>query len=474
MSRVIGRESFALPVVRERAELSIGIESLRSSSATIAATARRRARLMESVFEDVDLYAWFEPAGDGSLYCAFATEPGYLLGENVRNWLRAEMHARDFVYCERMGNQRAVVLVINGHVIKDALVGGYELSIELRHALGRLDAAAPGSYSVFLRGVEVQDLELADRSRAIPLEDSVLDWMEDAPGPLPELNPANRAIRTIDVVAKRLRQLRIVRTIGLAVGSLVVAVAGVFWWQNRAPPPVAVLAPPPQLPVEQLNAEYSELLGTPDPGELIPAMYRAYRLFLSDPLFGELLAVQRLQWTRTGGGRLAIEASLPTEVLGGSHSGPRDALMDQVRHRAATHGWRVVFSGPDATFSLPVAAANRVDELRLPQPVAEGNPWHGRRLGGDLEALGTVTVSPAPPNEVYWGYSTLLELQGVEWSTGGAAAWLGNRLAGGPLVLESVEFESGRGATMNGRIQFTTLWCVTENASTRRCLHESA
>ena len=474
MSRVIERESFALPVVRETAELSIGIESLRSSSATIAATARRRARLMESVFEDDDLYAWFEPAGDGSLHCAFATKTGYLLGENVRNWLREETQARDFVYCERMGNQRAVVLVIDRHVIKDALVSGYELNVELRHALTRLDAVAPGAYSVFLHGVDVENLELADRSRAVVLKDSVLDWMEDAPGPLPELNPTNRAIGAIDVVARRLRQLRIVRTVGLTAGSVVIAAAGVFWWQNRPPPAVDENLPPPPLPIEQLNAEYSELLRTPDPGELIPAMHRAYRLFLSDAVFGELLSVRKLQWTRTAGDRLTIETSLPSEVLGGSRSAPLDALFDQMRRRAAMHGWRVVFSGLDATFSLPVAAATRVDEVRLPQPLAEGNPWHGKRLGGDLEALGTVTVSPGPLNHVYQGYSTLLELQGVEWSTGGTAAWLGNRLAGGPLVLESVEFESGRGAAMDGRIQFTTLWCVTENASTRHCVGESA
>ena len=469
----MGRESFALPVVRERAELSIGIESLRSSSATIAATARRRARLMESVFEDDDLYAWFEPAGDGSLHCAFATKPGYLLGENVRNWLREEVQARDLVYCERMGNQRAVVLVIDGHVIKDALVSGYELGVELRHALTRLDAVAPGAYSVFLHGVDVQNLELADRSHAVILKNSVLDWMEDAPGPLPELNPTNRAIGAIDVVAKRLRQLRIVRTVGLTVGSLVIAAAGVFWWQNRPPPVIDENLPPPPLPVEQLNAEYSELLRTPDPGELIPAMHRAYRLFLSDAMFGELLSVRKLKWTRTGGGRLMIETSMPTEVLREPRSGSRDALLDQMRRRAATHGWRVVFSGLDATFSLPVAAENRVDELRLPQPLTEGSPWHGKRLGGDLEALGTVTVGPGPLNQVYRGHSTLLELEGAEWSTGGTAAWLGNRLAGGPLVLESVEFESGQDAAMDGRIQFITLWCVTENASTRRCLHES-
>ncbi len=428
---------------------------------------------MESVFEDDDLYAWFQPAGDGSLHCAFATKPGYLLGENVRDWLRKETQARDFVYCERMGNQRAVVLVIDGHVIKDALVSGYELNVELHHALTRLDAVAPGRYSVFLHGVDVQDLELADRSRSVILEDSVLDWMEDAPGPLPELNLTNRAIGLIDVVAKRLRQLRIVRTIGLTVGSLAIAAVGVYWWQNRPPPTPDVDLPPPPPPVEQLNAEYSELLRTPDPGELIPAVHRAYRLFLSDAVFGELLSVTKLQWTRTAGGRLTIETSLPPEVLGGPRSGPRDALLDQVQRRAAMHGWRVAYSGLDATFSLPVAAVNRVDEIRMPQPLTEGNRWHGKRLGGDLEALGAVTVSPGPRNQVYRHYSTLLELEGVEWSTGVTAAWLGNRLAGGPLVLESVEFESGRGAAMDGRIVFTTLWCVTENAPTRRCLHES-
>ena len=190
---------------------------------------------MESVFDDDDIYSWFEPGDDGSLYCAFATEPGYLLGENVRNWLRETRRARDFVYCERMGNQRAVVLVVDGQVVKDALVGGYELSVEMRHALGRLDKAAPGGYDVFLHGLTIQDLQLADLSRSISLEDSLLDWMEDAPGPLPELNPTNRAIGVIDVVAKRLRQLRILRTIGLAVGSVLIATLGVYWWMKSAP-----------------------------------------------------------------------------------------------------------------------------------------------------------------------------------------------------------------------------------------------
>ncbi len=430
---------------------------------------------MESVFDDDDIYSWFEPSGEGTLYCAFATVQGYLLGENVRNWLRDTRQTRDFVYCERMGNLRAVVLVIGGHVIKDALVGGYELNVELRHALTRLDKAAPGAYDVFLHGVDVQDLQLADRSRIVFLEDSLLDWMEDAPGRLPELVPANRAIGGIDVVAKRLRQLRIVRTIGLTVGSVLVAAIGVYWWQNRPPPVPVEDGPPPPPPTEQLNAAYGELLRTPDPGELIPAVHRAYRLFLSDPFFGELLDVRKLQWTRTGGGRLTIETSLPREILGASRSGLPDTLSDQMRRRAAMRGWSIELSGVAATFSLPVAVSNRVDELRLPPPLAEGNRWHGKRLGADLEALGAVTVEPGPQNAVYRGYSTLLELQGTEWSSGSMAGWLGNRLAGGPLVLESVELESaGAGATMDGLVRFTTLWCTTEDASTRNCAYGNA
>ena len=428
---------------------------------------------MESVFDDDDVYSWFEPGGEGSLYCAFATEPGYLLGENVRNWLRDTRQARDFVYCERMGNQRAVVLVIGGHVIKDALVGGYELNVELRHALTRLEKAAPGAYDVFLHGVAVQDLQLADRSRIVSLEDSVLDWMEDASGRLPELVPANRAIGSIDVVARRLRQLRIVRTVGLTVGSVLVAAIGVYWWQNRPPPPLPPVVEAPSTIPEQI-AEYSQLLRTPDPGELIPAVHRAYRLFLSDPFFGELLDVRKLEWARTGGGRLTIETFVPVEILGDPRSGLPDALSDQMRRRAAMRGWDIQISGTGVTFSLPVAVANRVDELRLPQPLAEGNPWHGKRLGADLEALGAVTVMPGPQNAVYRGYSTLLELQGTEWSSGSMATWLGNRLAGGPLVLESVELESGAGATMDGRVRFMTLWCTTEDALTRNCTYGNA
>ena len=427
---------------------------------------------MESVFDDDDIYAWFEPGGDGSLYCAFATVPGYLLGENVRNWLHDTRQAHDFVYCERMGNQRAVVLVIDGRVIKDALVGGYELNVELGHALGRLDKVAPRAYQVFLHGVDVDDLQLADRSRVFSLEDSVLDWMEDAPGPLPELSPANRAIGAIDVVAKRLRQLRIVRTIGLTVGTVLVAAIGIYWWQNRPPPPPSEDLPPPPLPVEQLNADYGELLRTPDPGELIPAMYRAYRLFLGDPVFGELMQVSRLQWTRAAG-RLVIETSLPRDAAVGPRNEPPGDLLAQVRRRAAMHGWHVESAGLDATFSVPVVASGRVEELRLPQPPAEDNPWHEKRLGEDLERLGTVTVRPGERNSVYLGYLTVLELQELEWASGDTAAWLANRLAGGPLVLDSVVLQSGSGAAMDGEFRLTTLWCVPARAPARRCEFEN-
>ena len=474
MSRVIESDSFALPVVRETTQLRIGIESLRSSSATIAATARRRARLMESVFDDDDIYSWFEPGGDGSLYCAFATEPGYLLGENVRNWLWETRQARDFVYCERMGNQRALVLVINGRVIKDGLVGGYELSVELRHALTRLGAAAPGAYSVFLHRVDVRDLQLSDRSRIVSLEDSVLDWMEDAPGRLPELHPTNRAIGTIDVVAKRLRQLRIVRTIGLTVGSVLIAAVGVYWWQNRPPPPPSEDAPPPPLPIEVLNADYSKLLRTPDPAELIPAMHRAYRLFLGDPVFGELLEVRGLQWARTrAAGRLMIETSFPKDVAVGPRREPPDDLLQQVRQRAAMRGWRVESTGLVANFSVPVEASGRVDEIRVPVPPAEGNPWHEKRLAEDLEVLGTATVRPGERNAVYLGHSTVLELNELEWAAGDTAAWLAKRLAGGPLVLDSVILQSESGALMNGEFRFTTLWCVRSRDASDRCEFEN-
>ena len=428
---------------------------------------------MESVFDDDDIYSWFEPGGDGSLYCAFATVPGYLLGENVRNWLRETRRARDFVYCERMGNQSAVVLVIGGHVVKDGLVGGYELSVELQYALGRLDQVASGAYHLFLHGVDIEDLQLADRSRMVRLEYSVLDWMEDAPGPLPELNPTNRAIGAIDVVAKRLRQLRVVRTIGLTVGTVVVVALGGYWWQNRPPPPPSEDMPPPPLPTEVINERYGELLRTPDPGELIPALHRAYRLFLGDPVLGELLDVSRLRWT-SAGGRLTIETSVPADVAQGPRNELPDELLEQVRHRATRRGWRVDFTGLDATFSLPVVASNRVDELRLPQAAVESNRWHERRLSADLEALGSVTVTPGASNQVYLGYSTVVELRELEWAAGDAAAWLANRLSGGPLVLDSVVLESGSGAMMDGEFRFLTLWCVPADGSTRRCAFENA
>ena len=427
---------------------------------------------MESVFDD-DIYAWFEPLGDDSLYCAFATGPGYLLGENVRNWLRETRQALDFVYCERMGNQRAVVLVIDGQVIKDALVGGYELSVEMRHAIDRLDKATAGGYDVFLHGIAVQELQLTDFSRVAALEDSVLDWMRAAPGPLPELHPASRAIGEIDVVAKRRRQLRIARSVGLTVASITIATLGVYWWMHRTPPAPPGVATPAPTSIEVINAKYGALLRTPDAAEVILAVHRAYRLFLGDPAFGEFLDVSKLQWSRADG-RLTIETSLPREVAAARSNEIPDVLQDHVRQRAMTRGWGVNFSGLDATFSLPVVASNRVNELRLPKPTAKSHRWHESRLRSELEKLGSVTSALANRNDVYLEDLTVWEVRNLEWVAGDTATWLAKQLAGGPLVLESVVLEAGSGATMDGEIRFTTLWCVPARGSTRQCEFENA
>ena len=164
---------------------------------------------------------------------------------------------------------------------------------------------------------------------------------------------------------------------------------------------------------------------------------------------------------------------MPEDVAEGPRNEPPDDLLEQIRQRAAVREWRVEFTRLDATFSLPVAAPNRVRELRLPEPSVERNRWHEKRLGADLEALGPVTVrSGTTRNPVYREYSTVLEVGELEWAGGGTVAWLANRLADGPLVLDSVVLESGSGAAMNGEFRFTTLWCVPADDSTGRCAFE--
>lgn len=66
----------------------------------------------------------------GELEAVFSTEPGYLLGESIKQYFQ---ETKNLVYCEKIKGSKQNVLVIikNGHVFTDTIIEDHQLKAEL-------------------------------------------------------------------------------------------------------------------------------------------------------------------------------------------------------------------------------------------------------------------------------------------------------------------------------------------------------
>ena len=479
---------FARQVVREEAPLSL--------LAPAVAVKKRREKLVGAILGS-QVFCHFETVGR-RLRCAFSNERKYLLGETVRDWLADARGVRDFLWCEALDDELALVLVANGRVVKDP-ADVQDADREVATALGRLDARAP----VFVHQSAAHYEALSRHPRCQAIETSVLDHvarLRNEGRPVAELGPVS------DILAVRVWNACWKWTQFITLSAVGVAGVAFAYFQFTGQEPTVEVTPEA---IERSLDEYDRLLQTPDARAVLAAMHLSYRRFVADPFFGagwDVLAVtwrrpkddvtfnassNTQTWPKTS---LRIVAQLPHALPDDRKSLPSSdddvqfgipreelvALQAAVRDYAGKRGWRVAeVDSLTATVDLPIVVSPRTedeaDRNRLPTP-PEGNRWHFRTLRRDLEAFGVLRqVERAVPRNVpgqieraratsYHTDEFSLDLAGLEWAYPDAARWLGERLSGGPVVLDEVELERATAPERavrrgwKGKILFRTVW----------------
>ena len=440
---------FARHVVRE--------EVAHASLVPRALVQKRREKLVRAILGG-DVYCHFERRGP-NLACAFSNERKVLLAELVRDWLAGEHGARSFLWCEGLDGALALVLVADGRVVKDDLDVA-NTDRDVRAALAQLGPER----AVFVHAdVATAGSALEDVAERQVLDTSVRDHLRDLRSrgrPIPELALVDslQAVQRWNIGALWARRAAV---------AAVLVVAGALaldWWRNRPDSDaeqVAVQGPTVS------EAEYLTLLQAPDPAVLLPAIHRAYRRLLADPVLGAHWTVSNLAWNRQGD-QLAVSLALPktpgaTEPLGAD-------LQAEVVAYAATRGWAVAWEGEDqgTTVRVPVAAPATPERTRVPERAAADDPWHLTRLAEDLAPFGELRAFNTERNSTF--HSTLWELvlKSADWSSPELANWLGTRLGGGPMLHESLVLVQ-RGPWVTGGLRFRSVYCAPADPAAASC-----
>lgn len=430
---------------------------------SLTRTARQQYLSVRKALETSRVYSRFELGGSDRLQCVFSPEPGLLLGETVRDWLAGtEPSPPNFLWCEQLGEDEiALVCVLDERVLRETFETAGTVQPEVEQLVRRGRAHDP-DFRIFLHEVAPEALGLDSGEEVTVLEESVLNRVKRIRGGPPRVGSYRAAIARIATVYRLWRIL----LAGVLVAATVLPATyyGARWYYEID---MFVLTPSNLEKRKELRGEYGELLRTGDPGTIIPALHRAFARFLAAPEFGNFWKVERLSWTR-GAGRLEIHALLPRgtsppEDEGEAMSPARQArLLESARNR----GWDLALDGFGGIFTLPVAwearSAEEAKKLRMFPPSSSENSWHLERLTEDLAPVGVLENSGGfSHNAVYQTQSVALQLSRDPWVTGETAEWLGQRLGGGPLVLESVSLEAlpdGTGGLMDGTIRLLLVW----------------
>ena len=432
---------FARHVVREDVALAWPLPA--------AVVQRRREKLVRAILGGA-VYCHFERTGR-RIACAFSNERKYLLGNIVRDWLREAHGAESFLWCELIDGALALVLVVDGRIHKDA-ADVANVDREVGMALARLGPEAP----VFAhRDVQIGALAAVPHKQT--LDASVRDRLRQlraGNAPVAELALAD----SLPQVRRLNAALAWTRRVAVVASLAALATLTIRWWQGRADDAAAVVV---EDRPSVSDAEYQALLEAPDPAALLPAIHRAYRQLLADPVLGANWTVENLAWTRQQG-TLAVDISLPTTPASAQPQALGANVQAAIEQHAARRGWVLAWreqGDGSATINIPVATGEAAARSRVPEAPSAANPWHPSRLAEDLLPVGQLRTFDAERNSTFVSYLSALAVQNAEWSSAELANWLGARLGGGPLLLESlVLVNSGPWAT--GELRFRSVYCA--------------
>ena len=473
----------------------------------VAKQRQRQARraLALRAGDQQQLYCRFEKR-HGKLECAFSaagkgSAPRPLLGETVRDWLvRDDFH--DFLWCEKLPEGFALVLVIDGHVAKDGIFADSHVDQELRLALSQLRRS--GSTRRIYFGDDATGRSVEGVLRTL---DSGAFEAVPSPATLDEYLAGNGATRKLTSLAATPgvrawnRFWRVVRYGLFAVGLAGVGVL-VYWGiqQFRRDE-----APPPPTP-DAAKRSYARLLAAPPAGDVLLRIHSAYRDFVGDRVFADYSNVTKLAWSAESGTRrgrssprnspsgLQITARLAVVEEDWRDRRQASAFPQQLAAYAAERGWTGLAivpitpgntqrrqraaavetsgTGFTVTASLDPFPANLTVQqaiaMRRPTPTAEdGSPSRTNGLDESLADLGTVQVDDSAYREIYETTRMQLTLRNAYWQDREIVEWLAAWLNDGPIVLDAVELQTvaGGGAADATTITFRLAWCTTARGS---------
>jgi len=461
--------AFALPVARE-------VVNLRPLT-SLAATERRREKQIRSALAvgdrgTRDVYCHFRRSGK-RLECAYFAGPSgeipdnlRLLGETVRDWLGTT--TPNYLWCERLREGVALVLVIGGRVVKDAIVTD-GLEHELAIAITKLRAVSDRP-AVFC---DADDLLARVRDAA---GDGATIERREARGSVMNVAvmPTLVEVRKIPAVSRWIRVWTTVRLLLTVVVLAGVAFAGYFFWiRDTGTPDVFVSSSARYLD------EYDVLLKAPDAGDVITEIHAAYRRFVQD---FEYWDVQWMRWTSADHDRLELSAALPLDAESDRLVSLSDREAEETAEwtdaRAEASGWKITLEPRNATnprmkfravATLDGVRPRDVDETaanRRPEP-SRGDPWHWASIDQDFEELtqliGTTRSRTRQTNPIYRTRPMDVELRNVEWGRPQMANWLAQRLGGGPAVLDSIVVVPEQAGSLAAvQIKFKTVWCTVD------------
>ena len=452
MSEDLVAGSFARSALR----LSVLIEG------SVVRVARKKFNSIRRVLgEGHKLFSRFEKGPDNELLCTFGTERGLLLAEIVRDWMAQDEFAADtFLWCERFEGEYALVCVMEGRIVKETFERAGTIKAEVGRLVSRLRARGL-NFRIFLHGLKPAKLGLDKNLPVRKLETSVQDYAQQTAGTLPQLFPFQRAIAQI---TSRWR-VRAILMAGVLAVALVIPGTWVVvnWWLGDLPDINFTSMERYRALVE----EYQDLLRSPDPGILLSAIHRVSLQFFLDSQFGKQWIIRSLEWDRDTG-RLKISASLPDVwVQGSPGEGLPGDLQQKIRAEVESRGWKVMLSGINGVFMLPVLVDGRTEQeanrLHIAWSEKAQAVWDLADMADDMKLVGELSPTPEKDQvtEVYRTEAVVLRLSSDPWIQGGTAKWIGKRLAGAPLVLDSVTLHtppSGSGGFLDGEIAFRLIW----------------
>lgn len=471
--------AFALPIARE--VVGLGLLS------GVAATERRREKQVRSALSVADrstreVYCHFRRVGR-KLECAFFAGPTgenpdnlRLLGETVRDWLRAGVPT--YLWCERLREGVAVVLVVDGRVAKDTITdegADHELAITVAKLLE--SSTTP---TVFC-----DDDTLLGRIQQVAGEAQIL--RRGTPGSVLDATPMQTLVevRRIPAVARWNRFRLVVQNVVL-LAIIVGAALGAYWYFTKDVDPTEVFISANQ----RLLDEYNQMLDQPDPAAVITGIHAVYLRAAEEFTYWD---VQWLRWQPEKGagsnrrnmiGTVAIGAALPLDTETGDFVPLTDReaieIAEWTDDRARALGWildlaqrsatnpRMKFEAEVPLDGVSPRSPDEIAAIRRPEP-PRGDSWHWSNLQQDFEQvtelIGTTRSRRAPiTNPIYRTRSLVVELRNVEWGRSDMANWLAERLGGGPVMLESVVVVMDTDALAAVQITFKTVWCTPDPA----------